>query len=226
MALCSAPYRRVGGHCHNRTMTAHRCAYCGVLANMEVVYSSSTRQIFSQKNRSRAALACDNCEELMVVVGETDADLGSTYSLDDEIEILSRYGLWLPHSSISYYFEHVPPRIARAAEEAHQAADAKANMAAVLMARTTVEATAKDKGIIKGTLFEKIDRLRDDGHIRRTIAQPPIRFATRQRHGSRRPRRRALRGRHPRRPHTDGHAPSRGLRSRGDHSKIIERRNG
>ncbi|MGG7306450.1 DUF4145 domain-containing protein [Curtobacterium sp. AB451] len=152
-------------------MTAHRCAYCGVLANMEVVYSSSTRQIFSQKNRSRVALACDNCEELMVVVGETDADLGSTYSLDDEIEILSRYGLWLPHSSISYDFEHVPPRIARAAEEAHQAADAKANMAAVLMARTTVEATAKDKGIIRGTLFEKIDRLRDDGHIRRTIAQ-------------------------------------------------------
>lgn len=152
-------------------MAAHRCAYCGALANMDTVYVDSTRQMLSTKYRSRAAVACDNCGEVMVVTGETSEDLNHTYSQSETIELMMRYGSWYPERAVTYTFKHVPPRIARAAEEAHQAADLKANMAAVLMARTTVEATAKDKGILRGNLFAKIDQLRDEGHIRRTIAE-------------------------------------------------------
>jgi hypothetical protein len=138
---------------------------------MQPVYVSSTRQLFNSKHQSRVALVCDNCAEVMVVVGETENDLNQTYSQGEEIDLLTQYGTWFPQHATSYSFKHVPAPIARAAEEAHQAADVQANMAAVLMARTAVEATAKDKGIVKGALFAKIDQLRDDGHIRRIIAE-------------------------------------------------------
>lgn len=42
-------------------------------------------------------------------------------------------------------------------------------MAAILMARTAIEAVCKDKGIVKGNLFEKIGNLKDSGHIRAHI---------------------------------------------------------
>ena len=51
----------------------------------------------------------------------------------------------------------VPEHIAHAANEAHEAHSINALMAAILMARTVVEATAEDTGITKGTLFSKIE---------------------------------------------------------------------
>ncbi|MFJ6170565.1 DUF4145 domain-containing protein [Curtobacterium sp. NPDC092190] len=107
----------------------------------------------------------------MVVVGSTNGSLDRGQTTTEDVAHLLRFGHWLPTSVGQYEFEHVPEHIARAAEEAHQAAEVGTHMAALLMARTTVEATAKDKGILKGSLFEKIDRLRDDAHIRSNIAE-------------------------------------------------------
>ncbi|MEN2737634.1 DUF4145 domain-containing protein [Microbacterium sp. X-17] len=53
----------------------------------------------------------------------------------------------------------MPADIAAAAKEAHSAASINAVMAAILMARTVVEATAKDKGITTGSLYQKIDAM-------------------------------------------------------------------
>jgi hypothetical protein len=52
-------------------------------------------------------------------------------------------------------------------------------MAAILMARTVVEATAKNKGITTGTLAAKINAMKDAGLIRPAIAEQAheVRFA-------------------------------------------------
>ena len=62
-------------------------------------------------------------------------------------------------------YPDVPEAIARAAREAHQALAASAPRASVVMARATIEATAKDKGITSGNLVSKIEELQAAGHI-------------------------------------------------------------
>ncbi|MFD9416910.1 DUF4145 domain-containing protein [Streptomyces goshikiensis] len=59
------------------------------------------------------------------------------------------------------YPHTVPPSIAKVAAEAHGCLSVGHHQAAVLMARTTVEAIAKAKGILQGSLVAKIDKLYD-----------------------------------------------------------------
>ena len=64
-------------------------------------------------------------------------------------------------------FPDVPTEIAAAASEAYRCRTvANANRAAILLARSVIEATAKDKGITSGNLLQKIDRMHDDRLIR------------------------------------------------------------
>jgi Domain of unknown function (DUF4145) len=57
-------------------------------------------------------------------------------------------------------FPDVPPKIAAAASEAYKCrAVSHSYRAAVLVARSVIEATAKDKGIRRGGLADKIDKL-------------------------------------------------------------------
>ena len=53
----------------------------------------------------------------------------------------------------------MPKDIASAASEAYSCFSINANRAAVLMARTALEATAKNKGIKGNSLFDKIDAM-------------------------------------------------------------------
>jgi hypothetical protein len=62
-------------------------------------------------------------------------------------------------------YADVPEAIAAAAIETHKALGAQAPRASVAMARATVEATAKDKGITGGTIQSKIEQLAVGGHI-------------------------------------------------------------
>jgi hypothetical protein len=62
-------------------------------------------------------------------------------------------------------YPDVPDAIAGAAREAQQALAASAARASVVMARATLEATAKDKGITNGTLESKIEKLNAQGLI-------------------------------------------------------------
>ena len=73
---------------------------------------------------------------------------------------------WSPMSAPAPDYPHVPEHVGRCAIEAHMAHGVGANAASILMARTTIEATAKSKGISKGNLFEKIEKMRDGGVIR------------------------------------------------------------
>lgn len=64
----------------------------------------------------------------------------------------------------------VPPEIASAANEAYRCHTmANGKRAAILLARSVIEATAKDKGITKGSILEKIDKLHDQRLIRPAV---------------------------------------------------------
>lgn len=67
---------------------------------------------------------------------------------------------WYPKAPlIKEYPNSVPPGIAKVAAEAHGSMSVGHLQAAVLMARTTVEAVAKSQGITQGNLVAKIDEL-------------------------------------------------------------------
>jgi hypothetical protein len=78
---------------------------------------------------------------------------------------------WQPRALGGKDFPEVPEHIASAADEAHQCQALGAHRAAILLGRSVVEATAKDKGITNGNLASKIDGLRDALHIRPMIAE-------------------------------------------------------
>lgn len=72
---------------------------------------------------------------------------------------------WYPVMPIGKEFEEVPQHIADAASEAYACFSIRSYRAAILMARSVLEACAKDKGVTKGSLASKIDALADKGVI-------------------------------------------------------------
>lgn len=72
---------------------------------------------------------------------------------------------WEPAAVSRPDFPDVPAQIADTAS-GHACLSISAYRGAVALARAVVEATAKDKGIIKGRLVEEIDKLAEQGHIR------------------------------------------------------------
>lgn len=92
---------------------------------------------------------CDNCGGL--VCGTYQSQTGETH-------------LW-PTVVHRKDYPDVPEAIAAAASEAHQALGALAPRAAVAMARAVIEAIAKEKKIVRGSIHSKIEELAADGHI-------------------------------------------------------------
>jgi len=131
---------------------------------------------------TRVATSCDNCRGINVGVvydeyryagtpsgAYAGADLQAAKELleDDRVEHFA----WFPKKALSPKFPDVPKHVARAATEAHEAASIGANIAAILMARTVIEATAKTHGIVDGQLWKKIDALKDAQLIRPSAAE-------------------------------------------------------
>jgi len=78
---------------------------------------------------------------------------------------------WEPRYVAGQDFPDVPERIAGAAGEAHKSASIGNRMSAILMARTVIEATAKDKGVTKGMLQAKIEAMFKEGLVRQHIKE-------------------------------------------------------
>jgi hypothetical protein len=72
----------------------------------------------------------------------------------------------LPGKGQRESFGDVPPSVADAAAEAVLCMQAGALRGSILLARAVIEASAKDKGVTKGTLEKKIDQLHERGFIR------------------------------------------------------------
>jgi hypothetical protein len=73
---------------------------------------------------------------------------------------------WVPAKVDRPGFPDVPQQIADTATEAHACLSISAYRGAVALARAVVEATAKDKGIVRGPLVGKIDELHAQKLIR------------------------------------------------------------
>ncbi|WP_416264434.1 DUF4145 domain-containing protein [Curtobacterium flaccumfaciens pv. flaccumfaciens] len=165
-------------------MASTLCPYCSKYSHMTIRWG----RVSDNASVVHATLECDNCERLVVALGE-GADLMGSVSHSESndharvLMALTKIGddrlSWLPTAAETPEVEDVPVSIARAAKEAYRSAAVGNHMAAILMARTVIEATAKEKGIKNGVLASKINAMRDADLIRPAIAAQAheVRFA-------------------------------------------------
>jgi hypothetical protein len=78
---------------------------------------------------------------------------------------------WVPLHGVSKDFPDVPSHIASAASEAYECQSIGAHRATGALARAVVEAVAKDKGITKGQLINKIEEMEQQDLIRPHIKE-------------------------------------------------------
>lgn len=124
---------------------------------------------------------CDNCMwpnaatggDVPEHQGRPRTEESLTAPRHDESELT-----WYPETASGRTFDDVPEHIAGAADEAFKCRSFHALRSTILMARSVVEATCKERGISSGPLVKKVDALEQAGHIRAHIkdAAHEIRF--------------------------------------------------
>jgi hypothetical protein len=164
-------------------VASRTCWNCGVLANMTPVPESGTRRdpIESGIRQSvftnlMACFRCDGCDALNIrsmwtgdVINPHLDAAEIAAMLTDESPFPGVDTGWHPVNIRGKQYADVPADIAAAASEAHTCIAVKAYRGAVLLARSVVEATAKDKGMTTGTLVTKIDAMYEARLIREDI---------------------------------------------------------
>lgn len=116
-----------------------------------------------------SAFICDECDRLSV--GVMAIDEGTEHLIRDPLRFWQTNDPfdWQPKYVEGQDFPDVPAHIAKAAGEAHRGESVGNHMSAILMARTVIEATAKDKGIEEGSLKKKIELM-----VERHLFRPHI----------------------------------------------------
>lgn len=123
------------------------------------------------ERRYMHAYTCDGCGVISVgVASQDDVRRQGNYPEVFFSQDLPRV-VWLPQVPLGRNFEDVPPFIADAASEAYKCQSVGAFRAAVLLARSVIEATCKDKDVTQGTLKQKIDCLEDSRLINPMLAR-------------------------------------------------------
>lgn len=131
--------------------------------------SFDTGTLSAPKWITQALYKCDHCGCLSIATYGDKLVGNDNFSIDSWITALTDSVKWIPNIGVGKEFPDVPLHIASAASEAHECASIGANRAAILMARTVIEASAKSKGITKGTLHEKIEEMAKQDVIRQVI---------------------------------------------------------
>jgi hypothetical protein len=117
------------------------------------------------------AFSCDGCKKLSVAWKKADFIDLEHVNAGVWLESVSDYLNWEPRSRIDKEFPDVPDYIASAASEAHECFSINAYRGAVLLARSVIEATAKDNGITNGNLFNKIEKMAERDLIRERVKE-------------------------------------------------------
>lgn len=146
------------------TMASHVCWSCGAFAHMTAHSDSVSKNLPSGEWLVQVAYICDNCRSLQFGQVRTGSHVRASDIAPYEADMT-----WQPKRVAGEEFEDVPEHIAEAASEAWQCFSIDAYRAACSLARAVVEATAKEKGITKGTLHTKIEALEKADHIRAHI---------------------------------------------------------
>ncbi|WP_175558485.1 DUF4145 domain-containing protein [Arthrobacter sp. ok362] len=117
----------------------------------------------------QSAFACAACG--LISLGATDLipgmpAYGSKVSESMAEHFWGQVGVdrWLPGNT-GPMIQNLPPAVEIASADAYRSYKAGIYTAAVLMARTTIEATAKDHKITGGNLVEKIKKMLEEGLI-------------------------------------------------------------
>ncbi|MFH8495189.1 DUF4145 domain-containing protein [Streptomyces coeruleorubidus] len=156
-------------------MASTTCGWCGRLAHMRPVGGAEVvPDQDSHLNVGFEAYRCANCRRLVLAYGWTD--FKRTNDWDDAPSDLwdhpqAQQPRWLPPAKSNRTFPDVPVAIESLAVEAHDCLSIKADRAAVALARAVVEASAKEKGVTRGSLIAKIDELHQLGLLRGHIKE-------------------------------------------------------
>lgn len=154
-------------------MASTHCAFCERYVHMSTIWAEWMNiavefgpdgEPIHFENQIQGIATCDHCGRASMGVTNyqtSSNDAKGVFDYADEDTFT-----WYPASGSSPEFADVPTHIAAAAKEAHGSASINNPMAAILMARTVVEASAKAKGITSGRLVEKIDAMHAAGLIR------------------------------------------------------------
>jgi hypothetical protein len=118
------------------------------------------------------AYSCDHCSLLLLgrYEGSVPQAVGAT-NAEPFLRQKDEYLEWTPVFGEGRRYEDVPEHIAGAASEAHACRSIGAHRAAVQLARSVVEATAKDKGITTGNLAGKIAKMQKEGLVRAHVRE-------------------------------------------------------
>jgi len=161
-------------------MPSTLCPFCERITHMTIRWG----RVFDSGTQVRFAATCDNCTHILSGEGRVDdivvlADSNDPTHVTSSVDAVVGDIEWWPKVGTAPSVDDVPDSIARAAREAYSSASVGNHMAAILMARTIVEATAKTHQIINGNLSSKIHAMKDGGLIRPAIAEQAheVRFA-------------------------------------------------
>ncbi|MCX4677658.1 DUF4145 domain-containing protein [Streptomyces sp. NBC_01433] len=144
-----------------------QCGWCGV--NAVMLHVGTDPSLADPFGRDRWGDTRADVWELYVCPGCNRPSLAHRQAsivyggdIENATEILRWWPARPPHKE---YPPYVPEEIAQVASEAYACADAKAHRGAIILARSVVEATAKDKGITTGGIAKKIEQLFERGLI-------------------------------------------------------------
>lgn len=138
--------------------TGHTLVVDPVILGLEAPYFNGRRLLCG-------AFRCSVCRAISVVLAPDGDGWGRP------AEMPGSAFTWLPETGDTRTYPHVPDHIASAAQEAYECGKRGKHRAAIMLARAVIEATAKDKGITKGNLKDKIDGLANAELIRPHIKE-------------------------------------------------------
>jgi hypothetical protein len=126
------------------------------------------------KELTQGAFTCDNCKRLSIAYADGAAGHASDPSTIDTYLSIRPDAQWTPRIGDVVDYADVPLHVASAASEAHACASIGANRAAILMARSVIEASAKENGINSGSLHLKIVELQKRGIVRPLFSEAAL----------------------------------------------------
>lgn len=151
-------------------MVSTTCGWCSTKSHMTSLGTGSSPTVAAGVLEDddqffiMAPYSCDNCYRLSIAAAYPQTSYGNVplmTQLEDYSEIE-----WLPVAAVGRDYPDVPTYIRSAANEVHRCVSIGAYRAAVQLARSTIEAAAKERGFVKGSLETKIDQMFDKGLLR------------------------------------------------------------
>lgn len=159
-------------------MLSGTCAFCG----NQTHFTARTARVTSERNKVHPAYSyeleiaatCDACQRFNVAEG-VSRQAGRTFNVGailtsaqavEEGELMT-IDSWSPPPMRPVDISFIPPGVAGYFREAHDAFSIGAYRGVLLLVRSVIEATAKTQGIDTGTLVQKINKLYDEGHVRK-----------------------------------------------------------